>query len=337
MANAKKQANGKWRCRVYIGEVNGKPKYYSATDVTKRGAELKASEYARTHKADDRMGSSFSEYAKAYIDNRCNIVSPATVRKYNTTLSQLNEKYSWFTDKVAHAITKNDIQKLVNELTLVYAPKSVRTTYGFIIACLKDVNTFNGVILPRIEPKEIEIPLDNEVKKLLKLSKNTCMEIPIMLGSMAMLRRSEISALTLDDVNFETNEITINKAMVMDADGKWIIKPPKTVYSNRTIPVRPEIIALIKEKGTITNLNPNKITEFFAEYCYKANIPDYHFHCLRHYCCSVFAKTCPMSYLKYYGGWGESRTVEQIYTHVKKDEKDSFFNNALSHFDNYMT
>jgi len=148
-----------------------------------------------------------------------------------------------------------------------------------------------------------------------------------------MMRRGEISALTIDDFDFEKNTISITKNMVKNNKGKWLIKAPKTKASIRTIPIPSEVALLVKKQGYVTHLNPDKITRFFGTYRKKANLPEYHFHCLRHYCCSVFSLSCPLIYIKYYGGWSPtSKVPEKIYQHVKEDNKDEIFANALNYF-----
>jgi len=199
--------------------------------------------------------------------------------------------------------------------------------------CLKEINEFKGVNLPRIEPIEIEIPTDEELEKLMNIVRGTCMEIPCKLGAYCMMRRGEIAALTIDDFDFDKCEVKINKNMVKDSNGKWLIKAPKTVESNRTIPIPKEVAELVKNQGYVTRLNPDKITRFFGTYIRKAKLPPYHFHCLRHYCCSVFSISAPLLYVRVYGGWGkDSNTPEKIYQHVKEDKKDEIFANALNYF-----
>lgn len=331
MPNAKKYKN-QWRCQVYIGKVDGKNQYKSFYATTKREAEVKATQYAQTHKASAKITATFSEYALNYINKRTNVLSPASIRKYENHLKALN-KYEWFATKQVSRITYDDMQTLANELAIKYAPKTVQTMYGFAITVLKKVNDFDKVNLPRVDDTPIEIPTDAEIEKLMDIVKGTCMEIPCMLGAYCMLRRAEISALTIDDFDFDKCELRINKDMVKDSNGKWLVKPPKTSSSIRTIPIPKEVAEIVKTKGSVTNLNPDKITRFFGQYIKKLNMPSYHFHCLRHYCCSVFCLTAPLLYVKAYGGWGkDSNVCERIYAHVKRDNSDAIYANALSYF-----
>ena len=59
------------------------------------------------------------------------------------------------------------------------------------------------------------------------------MEIAVYLAAFGTLRRSEVCALTVDDVH--GNTISVNKAMVDKGGDEWIIKTTKTVSSTRKI------------------------------------------------------------------------------------------------------
>ena len=60
------------------------------------------------------------------------------------------------------------------------------------------------------------------------------------------LRRSEICALTIDDVDGDT--VSINKALVLDKDKNWVVKTTKTTASTRTIVIPSHIADLIRTK-----------------------------------------------------------------------------------------
>lgn len=329
MATAKKHGN-QYRVVAYLGEVDGKKQYKSFSAPTKAEAEKMANDYKQKYRNALSRSDAFIDYARASNNSKTNILSPATIRKYNSMLRTLDDKYRWFTSKQIGKITKQDVQILVNELSAVNAPKTVRVYYGYINSFL----SFEGVNLPRIEPNSVDIPTKDEIEKLKAVTKGTCMEIPVLLGAECMMRRGEICALTMDDIDFQNNTININKNMVMDNNSKWIIKTPKTVYSTRTIKVPAHVLDLIRQQGYVTKCNPNKITGYFAKYCEKAKISSYHFHCLRHYCASVFHfLNIPMSYTQEYGGWGnDGKTLQKIYQHTLRDESADMYGKAIAYF-----
>lgn len=197
MATAKKHGN-QYRVVAYLGEVDGKKQYKSFSAPTKAEAEKMANDYKQRYRNALSRSDAFVDYARASNNSKTNILSPATIRKYNSMLRTLDDKYRWFTSKQIGKITKQDVQILVNELSAVNAPKTVRVYYGYINSFL----SFEGVNLPRIEPNSVDIPTKEEIEKLKAVTKGTCMEIPVLLGAECMMRRGEICALTMDDIDF---------------------------------------------------------------------------------------------------------------------------------------
>ena len=77
MPKAKKQKNGKWRCQLYLDGHN-----YSFTASTRADAEYLAMEHKRIHGNSAVPALTLSEAIDRYIQNKSNILSPATIRGY---------------------------------------------------------------------------------------------------------------------------------------------------------------------------------------------------------------------------------------------------------------
>ena len=99
-----------------------------------------------------------------------------------------------------HDITALDIQTEINRLAKEHSPKTVRNYHGFISAVLSVFQPNLKIsTLPQKVKNDPYIPSDEDVKKILECAKGTECEIPIILACYG-LRRSEICALTLDDL-----------------------------------------------------------------------------------------------------------------------------------------
>ena len=69
------------------------------------------------------------------------------------------------------------------------------------------------------------------------------MEIAVLLGACAGMRRSEICALKFTDIDLDKSLIHIRRTMVKDDKGEWIVQErTKTVKSKRDVTLPPVII-----------------------------------------------------------------------------------------------
>lgn len=270
----------------------------------------------------------FRTAAKSYIDLKRNILSPSTIREYTRNIDRLSDE---FTRKKISDITALDVQKEINNLSKDKKPKTVRNYHGFISAVLATFcpNTIIHTTLPQKLKNEPYIPTDEDVKRIIAEVKGTMFEIPIMLACFGM-RRSEICALTLDDI--DGNTVKINKAMVMNSDKKWIIKTTKTTDSTREILIPDDLVALIKEQGYIYEGHPNSISKRMNNLQDKLNIPRFSLHKLRHYYASTaHAQGVPTKYIMDAGGWKSETVLNNIYSHALKDKKMEMQQKTVNH------
>ena len=221
----------------------------------------------------------FQSAAEKYIDSKRNVLSPTTIRGYKSSLKTISKK---FQEINVHDITALDIQTEINRLSKEHSPKTVRNYHGFISAVLGTFcpNLKICTTLPQKVKNDPYIPSDNDVKQILEYIKDTEFEIPIILACYG-LRRSEICALTVDDLDGDV--IRINKAKVMDENARWVEKTTKTTSSTREIVVPMEIADKIRERGRIYRGHPNSITIYLGKAEKRLGIPHFSLHKLRHY------------------------------------------------------
>ena len=316
MAKAKKLPSGNWRVMLYVGkDENEKRKYKSFTAETKKEAEYAAAEYAikRKEKPKDMT---FGEALDRYIQIKSNVLSPVTIREYKR--SRRCDVPSLMGLQLSK-ITQEKIQEAINEEAANHSPKTVRNIHGLISAVLHMyMPDFRlQTHLPQKKKSEIYVPSDEDIQKLIQAAKGRDLELAIMLAAFGSLRRSEIAALTVEDVRGTT--VNVNKAMVKDEDGNWVLKPPKTFSSYRTV-VLPDFMAKYFEgkTGRLVNLVPGSITTGFEDLCKKVDLPGkIRFHDLRHYQASILhAMNVPDKYIMERGGWKTTSTLRNIYQHT---------------------
>lgn len=262
----------------------------------------------------------FQAAGDSYIESKENILSPATIRGYRVIQNNLSEHFSGLT---VTNITALDVQKEINSYSKERSAKSVRNAHGFISAVLHVFcpNIVLNTSLPQKEKHEPYIPTDDDVRQIITAAAGTRYEIPILLAAYG-LRRSEICALTPDDIN--GNNITINKAKVPDKNGNWIIKhSTKTTESTRTVYVPDEIIEKIQSAGVVYEGDPNRISRFLAKEQDRLGIPHFSLHKLRHYYASMsHSLGIPDQYIMESGGWKTDNVLKSIYQHAMQDKKN---------------
>lgn len=261
----------------------------------------------------------FESAAEQYISVKANVLSPSTTNGYRGILRNISGN---FKKLLINDITAIDIQKEINDYSVDRSPKTVRNAHGFISAVLgmfrPELNI--STTLPQKRKNEQYIPSDEDVKRILERAKGTKYEIPLLLATFG-LRRSEICALTMDDLN--GNTLTINKALVQGPDKKWIIKSTKTTAGTRTIYLPDFVVSIINDTGCIYSGYPNNIIKFLQRTQVELGIPRFSLHKLRHYYASMsHGLGIPDSYIMQAGGWKSDTTLKAVYRHAMDDKKE---------------
>ena len=136
---------------------------------------------------------------------------------------------------------------------------SIRSLYRMIFdyAVSMDLATFNPVTsirLPRGLKRGKRIaPTDDQMKIIVSSIDQPFGFFPFFLLCTGM-RKSEALALTWDDVDFESNEISVTKSLDYTVGASPKIKPPKTDAGNRIVPIidilRDKLLDVMAESGS---------------------------------------------------------------------------------------
>lgn len=336
MAKAKKLPSGNWRVRIYAGEdVNGKDIYKSFTAPTKREAEFLAAEYQMTgkQKAASAGDMTLREAYDRYIESKSNVLSPTTVREYKRSA---NRDLQDLMQKKLHSITKEDVQKSINQMAVNHSPKSVRNAHGLLSSVLSvyapDFQLHTR--LPQKEKNDISIPSEDEVRMLLEASKGTPLHIAILLGAVGTLRRSEVCALTKADLR--STGVSVNKAMVKDANKQWVIKGTKTTAGTRFVELPSYIMDELNavQNDRLYPYYPGVLTNQFRALTRNVLGKNYRFHDLRHYSASILhAMGIPDLYIMQRGGWESRETLDRVYQHILTEEQQKINKQIIKRFE----
>lgn len=319
-----KLPSGSYRIRkMYKGKTYSIVTDYKPTQ--KEALQLLAAELDKEQVKITHM--TFRTAAEKYVDMKRNVLSPRTVKEYTETPKRLSDR---FNNLLLSDITQIDIQQEINALSKNKKPKTVRNYHGFITAVL---GTFRpdmkiSTTLPQKVKNEPYIPSDEDIKKILAHAQGTEYEIPIVLACYGM-RRSEICALTVDDITDDI--VSINKAKVLNESKEWEIKSTKTTSSTREIIIPTEIADKIREQGYIYNGHPNNITDYLSKVQKELGITHFSLHKLRHYFASkMSAMNIPEEDIMKFGGWETDYVMKAVYRHAMDDKNRQAQRNAAN-------
>jgi len=255
------------------------------------------------------VNGTFDKYAREYIANRESVVSPATIRTYNTKLKQLSDEFKAIN---IHDIDSAIVQKEISLFALDHEPKTCKTLYGFIASVLAQYrpNVRLKVKLPQNISKAVYEPKSDDIRRILDMAKGTNYSVPFQLGVLG-LRRGEICAASIEDLT--DNSLHIHRSMVYNK--RWIIKDsPKTDASNRIIPLPESLANQIREQGYIYDNHPNALNKAIHRYQKALGIPEFKFHTLRSYFASyAHSLGIPDADIMAIGGWETDNVMKKVY------------------------
>ena len=347
MPTARKLPSGSWRCQVFShyetvtledGSTKKKRIYKSFTsdDPSKEGkklAELAAVNYAASKKTKGNgCDLNFGEALDDYIAKRTAVLSPRTIMDYKRI--RKNDIQGLMELKICD-ITQDDIQAAINQDAKIHSPKTVRNNHGLISAVMRMHRpdfALNTTLPKKIRP-ELYIPSDDDIKRLLQHVSGSEMELPILLAAFGPMRRGEICA--LHSKNIHRNIVHVCENMIIQENGKWMIKAPKSYAGDRYIEYPEFVAAKWKGKtGRIVDLTPDVITNRFERILKRAEIHHFRFHDLRHYSASILhALGIPDAYIMQRGGWSSDGVLKSVYRHTMADKNEEMNSVANSHFE----
>ena len=340
MAKIEKLPSGTFRTRVYyLDPLTGKNKSKSIKGKTTKEVRMLEAEFRLSlQKKVGQFDITVDEALNKFIDDHVNVLSPATIRGY---ISLKNNHYQSIKHIKAHALTLPDVQREINKMAATHDPKTIDNCYSLLRKSLRYVKcpiefecTFPQKII-----KEVEIPTHEEVSIVLESITNLDIKIAVLLAATLGLRRSEISGIQMENVDFENRLITIDSAVVYDKDRNFVSKTTKNPKSKRTLEI-PDLLyeEIIKKKGQdgpLVSRTPASIGESFRKIVKKCPVKYFTLKQLRHFYASVMLKlNVPDLYAMRRMGHSTNRMLKTVYQHVFQDEQKKISSNINDFFNN---
>ena len=322
---AQRLPSGSYRYRIGYME-NGRRKWRSFTDVDRETAKQAALRFLGSIPTSSTSSGSFGRLLARYIDARSVVCSPATIRGYRNIEKVLRSDYASFYNLSCAAMRKSDVQDLITQLSRDgKSPKTIRNYFGLITGVLFENDIPIGkVALPAKTERNITVPSSDRIQELLDACAGSKLEVPVMLGAFVGMRRGEICALRMEDVDFSGKVIHVHRNLVLGPDREYHEKPPKTRTSDRFIDMDglEFILDAIQERGSICSYNPRSLTTAFYNKT-RELFPDapFRFHDLRHFCASFLHTVMPDAYVQKRLGWSTDATLKAVYRHTLADQE----------------
>ena len=258
------------------------------------------------------MNGTIRQCVAGYMESKSNVLSPSTIKGYTSMIKQIDDR---FMDMKMSDLTLPILQNEINRYAIDHSPKSVSNYSGFLTAVARFVGLgIQSPTLPTKERSQAYIPSKNDIKRIVDYFKDTEYEAAILL-SIYGLRRSELMALTLDDLS--GNVLTVNKAKVEATEGRWITKTTKTTDSTREVIISDHLADLIRNQGFIYNRSVGYLRDLLYKAQSDLDIPHFPLHMMRHFFASyMHDQGYSDKQIMSAGGWKTNQVMKSVYQHA---------------------
>lgn len=338
-----------WRVRVYVGvdpytkeEVYMNDTAYTEREAVKMEAKFKTDAgRSKTATIEQRM---FPSYAIEWLAQKKLDIMPNTYGPYVTYIKTASERFKYF--KMSE-IQKHHIAKYLTDLTVgdvgparrgKLSNNTVSKQFFVLRSLFFDALEYNSPMVnmkpPKKAKKKIPIPTDEQAQYIIDWFRNDVdMFLAIVMAINHSMREGEIFALEWGDIR--KGSIRVNKSIKLAEENQWVIGPPKSENSTRTIAIDPETDALFEAKkakdgmlnlkGSIFPFTKNAFYHRFKKVVHEQLHAEFTFHSLRHYCLTKLAEEGFSDPFVAERAGHDQNVLRAIYKHLgvkAKDEQD---------------
>ena len=293
-----------WTYVIPIGKYeNGKTKYKWVGGFKKQSDAEKAlnreigqiGQYGYIQESGLTVKEYLEDWLEAYKVN----LKPSTARGYRVNIGHIIPRIGQL--KLS-SLQRGHVQNMYDEMlsnglsgtTVIYIHRVLRKALKKAVGVYIRINPAIDVEIPKRAEYKAQVLDEGQVKRLLKVAKETDVYIPVLLAVGVGLRRGEVLGLMWEDIDFEKNIIHIRRNAVV-VDTVVHIGTPKSKTSRRSILVSSKKIQILKDHK---DKNPKTqyvvsgadgqifssyvLNNHFKDVLKKAGLPSVRFHDLRH-------------------------------------------------------
>ena len=331
-----KLPSGNYRCIANLGtDENGKRIRKSVTRSTPKAARLAADALEEEYSYIKDGNISLGQAMQNYIDSKRNILSPTTIRAYE---SITEHRFGSIKRISITKITEEQLQQAINLEAVNLSPKTISNMAGFLSAVFKTYrpNFRYNISTPKRTRKLKDLP---QPQVIINAVRSTSSELPVLLAMWLTLRMSEIRGLRKQDI--KGNILTINQVKLTVSGQDIVRQQAKTENSIRKLKAPPYILNLIdqlpEDQEYLVPEKSTTISNRFYRLLDKKGVEHIAFHDLRHLSASIMLQlNIPDKYAMERGGWSTDSTLKNVYQHTFSPERqridqaiDNYFETIL--------
>lgn len=355
------------RANRWIGRLRLEGKARFVTALTEDGALAKLAEL-RVNLAKGREPKNTRETIGAYLDRWLPLQTHLAASTAQTYKGYIVNHIKPALGKIRLVkLSPLQVQEWINERERAkLSPRSIEQMRAVLRKALHDAerwelvdrNVARLVTLPRRRHRQIKPLTPQEARDFLKAIEDHPLEALYLTAIATGLRQGELLGLRWDylegkehvqDVDLDRGTLTVHYALDR-TDGKWVLKPPKTDMSQRTI-VLPEIArealrrhraqqdserkalegdgiiklstwGLVFCRPTGDPLHKSSVTHELQRLLEQAKLPRQRFHDLRHLSASLLiAQGASMKDVKDMLGHSQIALTANLYSHLYEESK----------------
>jgi len=329
---ARRLPSGTWFIQLRLGGESIPVTASTEKECVRAAQYVKAEHIAGKREEAKGQGVTLGGAIDTYIKNKKNILSPASIRGYQILRDHRFQSY------MDSKLSEIDYKAMCNEEAATCSPKTLKNAWGLVAATLRE----NGIqppkfTLPQIPPNERPFLEPEDIPVFIRAVAGTAVEIPALLA-LCSLRRSELCALTWDNVDLAKKCIYVRGASVPNEANKFVQKKAnKNRSSTRVVPIIMDELQKALERvedksGLVVKGHPDALRKQINRVCKSAGLPEVGVHGLRHSFASLaYHLGMPEKITMELGGWSDSQTMRNIYTHVAQSDRAKY-TDAMSEF-----